>query len=66
MRFKYNVTINCFIDILLNDNVFILHIMINMPLHIYNTQSVSPSSLTTAHFVGVLNVQRCKTHFYTL
>ena len=26
----------------------------------YNAQSVSPRSLITAHFVGVLNVQRCK------
>jgi hypothetical protein len=29
------------------------------PLRIYNAQSVSPRSLITAHFVGVLNVQRC-------
>ena len=31
------------------------------PLRIYNAQSVSPRSLITAHKVGVLNVQRCKT-----
>ena len=29
------------------------------PLHISNAQSASPRSLITAHFVGVLNVQRC-------
>jgi len=31
------------------------------PLRIENAQSASPSSLITAHSVGVLNEQRCKT-----
>jgi predicted Zn-dependent peptidase len=34
------------------------------PLRISNAQSVSPCSLITAHNVGVLNVQRCKTHTF--
>jgi len=51
-------------DTLVDDEVVFVpkSIEVITPLHTENAQSVSPRSLITAHEVGVLNVQRCKTN----
>ena len=47
-------------NIIINDYYYLKNDIFITPLRISNAQSASPLSLTTAHEMGVLNVQRCK------